>query len=177
MRIDSIAKKTYRKALSAIREVLGVQVQECELFIVEKRELPQIKPSLGERPHIMNFLRGFYEAEWNTIFVVSGYEDDFQTILHEALHSNLCLHPSNSPFWIREGLTETLTEHVLLRKGLSYSGNLLLKEELNFWRGMFKKHREKIIEAYFSKNLKKCYTILAEVTGISHLEKKAFTEI
>nr|MDO8081263.1 hypothetical protein [Candidatus Freyarchaeota archaeon] len=177
MRIDSTAEKTYNTALSAIRETLGVEIRECRLFLVEKKALPELKPDLKEKPHILNYVRGFYDPKKDTIFIVSGYEEDLQTILHETLHSNSCLHSTNTPYWVYEGLTEALTEHILTMKGLSYSENLLISEEMNFWRRVFQAHKEMVIEAYFSRDPEKCYATLEEVTGIRSLKNKDFREL
>ncbi|MEM3594834.1 MAG: hypothetical protein QXS27_08880, partial [Candidatus Jordarchaeaceae archaeon] len=109
MRIDSIAEKNYQQVLSMIKKLLEVGVKKCPLFVVEKSELPEIKPELKGKPHILKYVRGFYNRKGDTIYIVSGYEEDLQTILHETLHSNSCLHSNNSPYWIHEGLTEALT--------------------------------------------------------------------
>lgn len=177
MRIDSTAEKTYNAALSAIRETLGIELGKCRLFLVEKKVLPELKPALKEKHHILNHVRGFYDPKKDTIFVISGYEEDLQTILHETLHSNSCLHSINTLYWIYEGLTETLTEYVLTMKGLSYSKNFLISKEMNFWKRVLQAHKEEVIEAYFSRDPGKCYEILEEVTGIRSLKNKDFREL
>lgn len=177
MRIDSTAEKNYQTALSAIKKTLEVEVKKFPLFVVEKSELPELKPELKGKPYILNYVRGFYNHKEDSIFVVSGYEEDLQTILHETLHSNSCLHSNNSPYWIHEGLTEALTEYILKKENLSYDVNLPISEEVKFWRKMLQSRKIEIVRAYFNPNPEKCYSTLEKATGISGLKNKDFRKI
>ncbi|MHC1590745.1 MAG: hypothetical protein ACXQS8_01540 [Candidatus Helarchaeales archaeon] len=106
MRLDPTSRETYNKAISLIEKTLNRELKKVELYNLTKSE---VKDILEIDDEFLDLYKGFYMHDKNIIFIVDGNEEDFQTFIHEALHSNSIFHSDNSPIWIFEGLTKAIT--------------------------------------------------------------------
>ncbi|MHA1379466.1 MAG: hypothetical protein ACTSRG_13920 [Candidatus Helarchaeota archaeon] len=166
MRKDPVSEKTYADAIKLIENSLNIKVRKVALFYISKQDLENLIP-FKQKTLLLNYIKGLFSLQNDTIYITDGNEEDLQTFLHETLHSNSIFHYLNSPRWIREGLTKAITEIILKKRGLPIERDYYLQKEKNFWLKKLKTNKKLIIEAYFSKNL---------IQGINILKKILKTE-
>jgi len=131
LRKDPTSEKTYLEAIKLIENSLNIKIEKVALFNISKQELENLIPL--KQKSLLNFINGLYYSQNDTIYIIDGNEENLQTFIHEILHSNSIFHYFNSPRWIREGLTKTVTENILKKQGLPIERDYYLQKEKNFW--------------------------------------------
>ena len=160
MRQDPTSTATYDKAIILIKNTINVNMRKVELFNISKKEIQDL---LKVDDKFLDVFKGFYLYKYDKIYIVDGNEEDFQTFIHEILHSNSIFHANNSPIWIFEGLTKAITKHIMINNDINIQLDYYLRNESEFWLDKMKTHKNQIFQAYFSNELIKSVRILMKI--------------
>ncbi|MHA1264670.1 MAG: hypothetical protein ACTSRS_05465 [Candidatus Helarchaeota archaeon] len=154
--------ETYSKAINLVEKILGLKIRKVRLLNMSKKELRQIRGLNQINEEFLDFFKGFYDPQTDSIYIVDGNETDLPTFVHEILHSNSQLHANNSPIWIFEGLTKALTQFILEQQ-VTLPIDYYLEKEKEFWLDKILKHRKAILQAYFSPTLEEAEYLLKKI--------------
>ncbi len=175
MRQDPTSTATYDKAIKLIKNTINVNMRKVELFTISKKEIQNF---LKVDDKFIDVFKGFYLYKDDKIYIVDGNEEDFQTFIHEILHSNSTFHANNSPIWIFEGLTKAITKHIMTKNDISIQLDYYLRKEREFWLDKMKMHENQIFQAYFSNDLSKSVRILMKILKTNkNLLRISFNEL
>ena len=160
MRQDPTSNATYIKAIKLIENAINVKMRKVGVFTISKSEIQNL---VNVDNKFLDVFKGFYLHENDKIYIVDGNEEDFQTFIHEILHSNSVFHNNNSPLWIFEGLTKAITKHVMIKNDIKIQIDYYLRNEREFWLDQMKLHENLIFQANFSNDLSKSVRILMKI--------------
>jgi len=160
MRQDPTSNATYKKAIKLIEDTINLNIRIVGVYNISKKEIQKLMKVADK---FLDVFKGFYMYKDDKIYIVDGSEEDFQTFIHEILHSNSIFHNNNSPIWIYEGLTKAITKHIMTKNDISIQPDYYLRKEREFWIEKMKIHKNQIFQAYFTNDLRKSVRILMKI--------------